>query len=111
MQSVIRVFFNTLRGEGLEKRRLEAQWARFGDPDEGENTMAEKRFNDLGTASFLGDYLYEQTVLELHFLRQPEELVHPDLFARKLARLPRDRAKPGCPPYDPVVILKVLLWS
>jgi IS5 family transposase len=73
--------------------------------------MTEKRFKELGTGSFFGDYVYERAVPEEHFLRQLDDVVDWELFTPKLIRLYRGRAKRGRPPYDPVVILKMLLLS
>jgi len=73
--------------------------------------MTKERFRELGTGSFFGDYLYEHAVPEDHFLRRLDEVVDWEVFAPKLIRLYRGRAKRGRPPYEPVVILKMLLLS
>jgi len=73
--------------------------------------MAKERFKELGGGSFFGDFLYEDAVPEDHFLRQLDEVVEWKVFEAKLIRLYRGGAKRGRPPYDPVVILKMLLLS
>ena len=73
--------------------------------------MTKERFKALGAGSFFGDYLYERTVPTGHFLRQLEEVVDWDVFAPKLVRLYQGKAKRGRPPYNPVVILKMLILS
>ena len=73
--------------------------------------MAKERFKELGTGSFFGDYLYERTVPGKHFLRQLERIVDWEVFAPKLVQLYRGKAKRGRPPYNPVVILKILVLS
>lgn len=37
--------------------------------------MTARCFKELGTGSFFGDYVYEQTVPGSHFLRQLDEVV------------------------------------
>jgi IS5 family transposase len=73
--------------------------------------MARKRYKEQGTGSFFGEYLYERTVPDGHFLRQLEGLVEWDVFAEKLVLLYRGQAKVGWPPYNPSVILKMLLLA
>jgi len=73
--------------------------------------MTRERFKELGSGSFFGDYLYERTVPADHFLRKLEEVVDWEVFTPKLIRLYRGRAERGRPPYNPVVILKVLVLS
>ena len=73
--------------------------------------MMKKPFKRLGTGSFFGGYPYEHAVPENHFLRRLEDVVEWEMFTGKLIRLYRGRAKRGRPPYNPVVILKMLLLS
>lgn len=73
--------------------------------------MTRERFKELGSESFFGDFLYARAVPEYHFLRKLEEVVDWKVFTRKLVRLYRGKAKRGRPPYDPVVILKILVVS
>lgn len=73
--------------------------------------MARERFKELGSGSFFGDFLYERAVPEDHFLRKLKDVVDWEVFTPKLVRLYRGRAKRGRPPYNPVVILKILVLS
>jgi len=73
--------------------------------------MPKERFKKLGTGSFYGDFLYEEAVPEDHFLRRLDEVVEWKVFSDKLIRLYRGGAKRGRPPYDPAMILKMLLLS
>jgi transposase len=57
------------------------------------------------------DYLYEQAAPKNHFLRRLDDVVEWERFTPKLIRLCHGRAKRGRPPYNPVVILKMLLLS
>jgi IS5 family transposase len=73
--------------------------------------MARKRYKQQGNGSFFGDYLYERAVPESHFLRKLEGLLDWEVFSEKLVRLYRGKAEVGRPPYDPSVILKMLLLA
>jgi IS5 family transposase len=73
--------------------------------------MARKRYKEQGTGSFFGEYLYDKAVPESHFLRKLEALVDWDLFSERLVRLYQGQAQVGRPPYNPAVILKMLLLS
>jgi IS5 family transposase len=82
-----------------------------GDTGVREGHMAQKRYKEQGTGSFFGEYLYERTVPDGHFLRQLERLIDWEVFSEKLVRLYRGQAKVGRPPYNPSVILKMLLLA
>lgn len=73
--------------------------------------MAKRRFKELGTGSFFGRLVYDRAVPEGHFLRQLERLVNWEVYAEKLLRLYKGGAQVGRPPYNPTVILKMLLLS
>jgi IS5 family transposase len=73
--------------------------------------MGGKRYKELGTDSFFGGYVYDRIVPDRHFLRQLNELVDWHIFAEKLVDLYRGKARTGRPPYNPAVILKMLLLS
>jgi IS5 family transposase len=73
--------------------------------------MAKRRFKELGVGSFFGAYVYQRAVPEGHFLRRLDAVVDWEMFTPKLIRLYRGGAKRGRPPYNPVVILKMLLIS
>jgi IS5 family transposase len=73
--------------------------------------MARRRFKELGTESFFGTMVYDRAVPRDHFLRQVDRLVNWGVYTEKLLRLYRGGAEVGRPPYDPTVILKMLLLS
>ena len=56
-----------------------------------EGLMALKRYKEQGTDTFFGDYLYERTVPDGHFLRHLERLVDWEAFADRLVHLYRTR--------------------
>lgn len=73
--------------------------------------MSGERFKKQGTETFFGSFVYERVVPRDHFLRRLDAMVPWDRFSKKLVRLYRGKARQGRPPYDPVVILKMLLVS
>lgn len=73
--------------------------------------MGQKRFKHLGIGSFFGGLVYERAVPGNHFLRQLERVVDWAVFSEELVGLYVGRAEEGRPPYDPVVILKMLLLA
>lgn len=73
--------------------------------------MGQERFKSTTGDSFFGDFLYEQVLPRGHFLVQLKELIPWQRFTYKLVKYYRGRAKEGRPPYDPAVVLKMLLLS
>ena len=73
--------------------------------------MGQKRFKRLGMGSFFGGLVYERAVPDSHFLRQLERVIDWPVFSMQLIRLYVGRAEEGRPPYEPVVILKMLLLA
>jgi len=73
--------------------------------------MSGERFKPQESGTFFGDFLYERIVPEDHFLRQLNALIPWGRFTKRLVRLYRGKARQGRPPYDPAVILKMLLIS
>lgn len=73
--------------------------------------MGGERFKSTTGDSFFGDFLYQQVLPRSHFLVQLTEVVPWQRFTYKLVKYYRGRAKEGRPPYDPVVVLKMLLLS
>jgi hypothetical protein len=71
--------------------------------------MSSERFQTQDRGSFFGDMIYDRVVPADHFLRKLEELVPWDRFTRKLVKRYRGKARQGLPPYDPAVLLKMLL--
>lgn len=73
--------------------------------------MGQERFKSTTGDSFFGDFLYEQVLPRDHFLVKLKELIPWQRFTYKLVKYYRGRAKEGRPPYDPAVVLKMLLLS
>jgi IS5 family transposase len=73
--------------------------------------MAKRRFKQLGTGSFFGSLVYDRAVPQDHFLRQLDRLVNWAVYTERLLRLYKGGAQLGRPPYNPAVILKMLLLS
>ena len=71
--------------------------------------MAQVRFKALDTDSFFGALVYDRVVPRDHFLRKLGEVIPWQRFTYKLVKYYRGRAKEGRPPYDPAVLLKMLL--
>ncbi len=71
--------------------------------------MSGERFQKQDKGSFFGDFLYDRIVPADHFLRHLQALIPWKRFTKKLVRLYRGKARQGRPPYDPVIILKMLL--
>ncbi|MBN2186988.1 MAG: hypothetical protein JW732_06015 [Dehalococcoidia bacterium] len=61
--------------------------------------------------SFFGRFLYEQKVSQKHFLRRLNEVIDWDRFTRKLLSPYKGKGEIGQAPYNPTLILKVLLLS
>ncbi len=73
--------------------------------------MGKKRFKLLGKGSFFGNVVYERAVAENHFLRQLDRVFDWSVFGERLLKLYTGGAEAGRPPYEPVVILKMLLLA
>lgn len=73
--------------------------------------MSQERFKDNTNDSFYGRFLYEQVVPKDHFLVKLNEIIPWQRFTYKLVKYYKGKAKEGRPPYDPAVLLKMLLVS
>ena len=73
--------------------------------------MGKRRFKQLGVGSFFDSLVFDRAVPETNFLRQLGAIVPWDRFTERLTALYQGRAERGRPPYDPVVILKMLILS
>jgi len=69
------------------------------------------RFKETGKESFFGEFLYERVVPREHFLRQLEALIAWERFTKRLLKWYQGQAVRGRPPYDPAMMLKMLLLS
>ncbi len=71
--------------------------------------MARERFVKQDTGSFFGNFIYDRMVRPDHFLRKLNEIIDWKPFTRQLVEYYGGGARYGRPPYDPAVILKMLL--
>jgi len=73
--------------------------------------MGRRRFKPNRSDSFFGEFVYAQVLPKGHFLVRLREIVPWERFTDKLIKYYRGRARLGRPPYDPVVVLKMLLLA
>ena len=73
--------------------------------------MGRRRFKQIGMGSFFGDLVYREVIPQDHFLVKLKELVPWERFTEQLIRYYRGGAEVGRPPYNPSVILRMLLVS
>jgi IS5 family transposase len=73
--------------------------------------MSEPRFKTVGIDSFYGDPVYERAVPADHILRTLERAVDWHAFTERLVGLYKGKARVGRPPYDPAIILKMLVLA
>lgn len=71
--------------------------------------MAEERYIETGTGTFYGTYVYDQVVPKGHFFRKLNEMLDWRKYSQKMMRWYKGRAEYGRPPFDPAVLLKMLL--
>jgi IS5 family transposase len=65
----------------------------------------------MGKGSFFGQMVYERVVPKDHFLRKLDEVVDWGRWSRKLASYYKGGAEYGPTPYEPALLLKMLLIS
>ncbi len=73
--------------------------------------MAKVRCKETRVGTFFGNFLYDQKVSRNHFLRKLNEVVDWGRFTRKLLGYYRGKGEIGQAPYNPTIMLKVLLLS
>ena len=73
--------------------------------------MAKVRCKETRADTFFGNFLYNQKVSRNHFLRKLNEVVDWDRFTRKLLGYYRGKGETGQAPYNPTIMLKMLLLS
>lgn len=73
--------------------------------------MGMPRFQDTGAGSFYGDYLYDQVVPKGHFLRHLQAVIPWGEFAEQLLACYKGAGEYGRPPWEPLLMLKVLLLA
>jgi IS5 family transposase len=80
-------------------------------PSEDRRGEMGRQFKETGEGSFFGGMIYERAVPEDHFLRKLDKVVDWEAFTELLIRLYKGGGEVGRPPYDPAVILKMLVLS
>lgn len=70
-----------------------------------------KRYKNTGEGSFFDDLVYDEAVPADHFLRHLKRVVSWSRFTEELIELYDGRGEVGRPPYEPVLLLKMLLLS
>jgi IS5 family transposase len=73
--------------------------------------MAKVRCKETSVDSFFGNFLYDQKVSRNHFLRKLNEVVDWSRFTKRLLHYYRGKGEVGQAPYNPAIILKMLLLS
>jgi IS5 family transposase len=73
--------------------------------------MAKVRCKETRVDTFFGNFLYDQKVSKNHFLRKLSEVVDWDRFTKKLLGYYRGKGEIGQAPYNPTIMLKMLLLS
>jgi IS5 family transposase len=70
-----------------------------------------RRYKKTMKGSFFGDFIYSQTIPEDHFLVQLEKVIDWHQFTAALVDAYKGKAERGSVPYEPVMILKMLLLA
>jgi len=73
--------------------------------------MAKVRCKQTNTDSFFGNFLYDQKVSRNHFLRKLSEVIDWSRFTKRLLRYYRGKGEVGQAPYNPALLLRMLLLS
>jgi len=73
--------------------------------------MAKVRCKRTNVDSFFGNFLYDRKVSGGHFLRKLNEVIDWSRFTKRLLHYYRGKGEVGQAPYNPAVILKMLLLS
>lgn len=73
--------------------------------------MGNARFAPTDSGSFFGEYLYELVVPKGHFLRKLEAVIDWHWYTEKLIALYKGAGLYGRPPFEPAVMLKMLLLA
>ncbi|TEU08369.1 MAG: hypothetical protein E3J25_12140 [Anaerolineales bacterium] len=73
--------------------------------------MSKERFQRTGMNSFYGEFSCDAVVPKDDFLRMLGQVVPWQRFTYKLLKYYKGKAQVGRPPYDPAVLLKMLLLA
>ena len=71
--------------------------------------MASERFIETGKGTFYGEYIYDRVVPKDHFFRNLNEMLDWRKYTQKMMRWYKGGAEYGRPPFNPAVLLKMLL--
>jgi transposase len=77
----------------------------------GGEDMSKARCKRTDEDSFFGDFIYERIIPKGHFLVQLKGLVDWPRYTRKLIKYYKGNGEVGQAPYDPTLILKMLLLA
>jgi transposase, IS5 family len=73
--------------------------------------MGQPRYRETGDNSFYANYLYDQIVAKGHFLRQLDAVIPWQEYGAQLLKCYKGAGEYGRPPWEPVLMLKVLLLA
>ena len=73
--------------------------------------MAKERFKEQGEDSFFGNFVYQRVVPRGHFLAQLKEIIPWGRFSKRLLQYYQGKGQEGRAPYDPALLLRMLLVS
>jgi transposase, IS5 family len=71
--------------------------------------MSQERFKRQEKESFFGNLIYDRIVPADHFLRKLDEVIPWERFTKRLVRLYKGRGQAGAAPWNPALVLKMLL--
>lgn len=71
--------------------------------------MEQEHYAETRNDSFFGNYLYDITVQPDHFFRKLNQIINWKKFSQKLIKLYKGKGFYGRPPFDPVLVLKMML--
>ncbi len=71
--------------------------------------MAQERFIETGKGTFYGDYIYDRMEPKDHFFRKLNDMLDWRAYTQKMMRWYKGGAEYGRPPFDPAMLLKMLM--
>ena len=74
-----------------------------------EADMASEHFIETGKGTFYGEYIYDRVVPKDHFFRNLNEMLDWRKYTQKMMHWYKGGAEYGRPPFNPAVLLKMLL--
>jgi len=70
-----------------------------------------RRYKETGKGSFFGDIVYDRVIPRTHFVVALENLIDWERYSELLIQLYEGRGVEGRPPYNPVLIMKMLFMA